>query len=150
MRETGLTRFSFDGTVDHRGGQQFVNGRGFAGDDFRNVFRPEPHGFASHPVKGGQGLVLQSRGARDAGYVMGGENPQMRPSLTPGASALYDQNGHILKVFDDGMVLDVKGKSITMSAGSGYTLTGDVRIEGALHVTGNITTDSTNPNAHSH
>jgi phage gp45-like len=101
MFDAHFTRFAFDGRVDHRDGQQFVDGKGFAGDVFRRVHRPEPHGFASHPVKGGIGALLQSRGNRDSAYIFGGENPQLRPSgdmLTAGGTAIYDAAGNIVSV----------------------------------------------------
>lgn len=99
--DSGLTRFRLDGTVDHRNGQQFVNGKGFAGDGYERVHRVEPHGFASHPVQGGIGAFMAARGQRDSGYVFGGENPALRPGgdmLTAGGTALYDHLGNIVSV----------------------------------------------------
>lgn len=101
MYDGHLTRFLLDGTVEHRDGQQFVNGKGFAGDGFERVHRPEPHGFASHPVNGGIGLMMQARGNRDSAYVLGGENPGLRPKgemLTAGGTAIYDAAGNIVSV----------------------------------------------------
>ncbi|MBZ8133219.1 phage baseplate assembly protein [Afifella sp. IM 167] len=101
MSDASLTRFLLDGTVTHRGGQQFVDGKGLAGDLFERVHRIEPHGFASWPVKGGIGAALQSRASRDSAYVIGGENPQLRPSgeyLTEGGTAIYDAAGNIVSV----------------------------------------------------
>ena len=72
MSDTSFTRFVLDGTVEHRKGQQFINGKGLAGDLFERVHRPEPHGFASYPVKGGSGALVQARGQRDSAYVLGG------------------------------------------------------------------------------
>ena len=99
--DSGLTRFEFDGKVTHRKGQQFVDGRGYGADGFEEVHRPEPHGFASHPVKGGIGVLVQSRANRDAAYILGGEHPGLRPKgdfLTPGGTALYDHLGNIVSV----------------------------------------------------
>lgn len=101
MADSNLTRFELDGVVEHKGGQQFVNGRGFAGDGFERVHRIEPHGFASHPVKGGIGVALSARGQRDSAYVFGGENPGLRPSgdmLGPGGTAIYDAAGNIVSI----------------------------------------------------
>ncbi|BDA84963.1 hypothetical protein Sa4125_25050 [Aureimonas sp. SA4125] len=99
--DSGLTRFELDGTVAHRKGQQFVDGKGYGADGFAEVHRPEPHGFASHPVKGGIGVLMQSRANRDAAYVLGGENPGLRPKgdyLTAGGTAIYDHLGNIVSV----------------------------------------------------
>jgi phage gp45-like len=98
MSDTNLTRLEFDGSVEHRGGQQFVAGKGFAGDRFEQAHRPEPHGFASWPVKGGIGVVLGTRSRRDAAFVLGGENPSLRPGLTAGGTAIYDAAGNIVSV----------------------------------------------------
>lgn len=101
MYDGHLTRLLFDGTVDHRNGQQFVNGKGFAGDGFERVHRIEPHGLATWPVEGGIGAAMQARGARDSFYVFGGENPKLRPAgdyLTMGGAVLYDHTGNVVSV----------------------------------------------------
>lgn len=98
MFDANLTRMEFDGTVAHRGGQQFVNGRGFAGDRFERAHRIEPHGFASWPVQGGIGVVLGARGRRDAAYILGGEHPALRPQIAEGGTAIYDHAGNIVSV----------------------------------------------------
>lgn len=100
MSDGHLTRLMLDGTVDHRGGQQFVNGKGFAGDGFENVHRIEPHGFASHPVAGGIAAVLSARGNRDSAYAFGGENPKLRPELSAGGAAIYDHLGNIVSIVE--------------------------------------------------
>lgn len=98
MFDGHLTRFELDGTVEHREGQQFINGKGFAGDSFERVHRIEPHGFASHPVKGGIGVAMSARGNRDSAYLFGGENPSMRPTVDQGGTAIYDHTGNIVSV----------------------------------------------------
>ncbi|QKV20236.1 phage baseplate assembly protein domain-containing protein [Oricola thermophila] len=98
MFDGNLTRLELDGTVEHRGGQQFVNGTGFAGDAFERVHRVEPHGFASHPVAGGIAAVFSARGSRDSAYAFGGENPSLRPSIEAGGTAIYDHLGNIVSI----------------------------------------------------
>lgn len=98
MFDGHLTRIEFDGTVEEKDGQQFVNGSGFAGDRFERVHRIEPHGFASHPVRGGIATLIQARGNRDSAYVFGGENPALRPVLPQGGTAIYDHNGNIASI----------------------------------------------------
>lgn len=147
MSDASFTRFALDGTVEHRNGQQFVNGKGFGSDLFERVHRIDPHGFATHPVAGGLGAIVQARGNRDSAYMLGGENPQLRPPLDPGCPAIYDQYGGILKFVTSGAVFDVGNRTVTFTAGGWTvngpcTLNGDVTIAGALHVTGNITSDS--------
>jgi len=103
MFDGNLTRFELDGTVEHREGQQFVNGKGFAGDAFERVHRVEPHGFASNPVAGGIGVAMSARGNRDSAYVFGGENPDMRPNVDMGGAAIYDHTGNIVSVVQKDM-----------------------------------------------
>lgn len=101
MSDGSLTRLVLDGTVEHREGQQFVNGKGLASDLFERVHRIEPHGFASHPVEGGIGALMTARGSRDSAYVFGGENPALRPKgewLTQGGTAIYDAGGNIISI----------------------------------------------------
>lgn len=98
MFDSGLTRFELNGEVEHKDGQQFVNGKGFAGDVFERVHRPEPHGFASHPVRGGVGFLLAARNNRDSAYMLGGENPAMRPMLELGGVAIYDNHENIVSI----------------------------------------------------
>jgi len=98
MFDSHVTRFQLDGQVEHKDGQQFVGGKGFANDRFERVHRIEPHGFASHPVKGGIGIAMSARGNRDSAYVFGGENPQLRPDIALGGTAIYDHTGNIVSV----------------------------------------------------
>jgi len=129
MYDGYLTRLEFDGTVEHKGGQQFVNGKGFAGDGFEQAHRPEPHGFASHPVKGGIGIVLGARGRRDAAYVLGGENPALRPAVDMGGTAIYDHTGNIVSVVAKELRL-VHSAKVTISAPE-IVLEGLVKLGGA-------------------
>ncbi len=150
MSDANITRMILDGTLDHRGGQQFADGKGYAGDILENVHRLETHGFASHPVKGGIGLLFQSRGNRDSAYFIGGENPALRPDVPQGGKAIYDDKGNIIKLFgDDGATFDFSTRTATLTAG-GWTINGPVTINGDLMVNGNISNTGTNPNNHSH
>lgn len=147
MGDAKLTRFEMDGTVSHDGGQQFVNGSGLAGDRWKGMHRPEPHGFASHPVAGGLGVLMNQRGSRESGYVFGGENPSLRPELPPGGSAIYDHLGNIIKLIgDDGAVFDFASRSVTFTSGdwtitapNGVTINGPLTINGDVTLTGNLT-----------
>jgi phage gp45-like len=126
-----LTRMRLDGRVDHRRGQQFISGRGFAGDAFEEVHRVEPHGFASHPVKGGIATVLSARGGRDSAYAFGGENPELRPKgddLTAGGTAIYDADGNIVSIV--GRALTIRHSGTVHIKAATIILEGDVRLGG--------------------
>lgn len=153
--DASFTRFRLDGTVTHRNGQQFVNGKGFAGDLFEEVHRIEPFGYASHPVKDGIGALIQSRGNRDGAYVFGGENPVLRPALDQGCAAIYDQFGGILKFVTSGAVFDLGSRTATFTAGGWTvngpcTINGDLQVNGSINATGSIIDAGGNTNHHSH
>lgn len=150
--DSGLTRLLLDGSVEHRNGQQFVNGRGYAGDNYERVHRVEPHGFASHPVAGGIGAFLAARGQRDSGYVFGGENPGLRPELPLGGAAIYDHLGNVIKLMGGGgAIFDFASRTATLTAGDWtinapqgvtingpLTVNGDVMLDGNLSATGSV------------
>lgn len=98
--DAGLTRMLLDGQVRHEHGQQFLGGKGFAGEKFPRVHRVEPHGFTSHPVSGGIATLMHSRGNRDSAYAFGGANPSLVPELPQGGTALYDHLGNIVRVVE--------------------------------------------------
>lgn len=155
-------RFEFDGTIAEEGGQQFVNGRGAYGQGFTRVHRPEPHGFASQPIKGSKGLILSPNAQSDEAYVFGGEHPEKRPTGLPaGATALYDASGNIMKVLTtDGISIDVAGTAFTVSKGgvsfvisaggvaiTGGTVTHNGKDIGSTHVHGGVLTGGANTGA---
>ena len=78
------------------GGQQLVDAHGLAGERFTRVLRMEPHGFASVPPAGSQGIALAIGGRRDQMVMIGVEHT--RPAgLAGGDVALYHPDGRILK-----------------------------------------------------
>lgn len=98
VSDANVTRMRLDGGVQHRGGQQFLSGRGYASESFPRVHRVEPHGFTSHPVEGGIATVVGSRSARDSLYATGGANPALVPELPQGGSAIYDHLCNIISI----------------------------------------------------
>lgn len=98
--DANVTRMRLTGVVQHRSGQQFLGGKGFAGESFPRVHRVEPHGFTSHPVEGGIATILGARGNRDSLYAMGGANPELVPQLPQGGTAIYDHLGNIVSIVE--------------------------------------------------
>ncbi len=129
MFDANLTRMEFDGTVVQRGGQQFVIVRCVAGDRFERAHRVEPHCFASWPVQGGIGVVLGTRGRRDAAYILGGEHPGLRPQIEQGGTAIYDHAGNIVSVVMAELRI-VHSTKVTIVAPE-IVLDGNVRLGGA-------------------
>jgi phage gp45-like len=131
-------RFEFDGSLFHRGGQQFVNGRGVYGSGFTRIHRIETAGFASMPIKGAQGLLLTPNGHPDQAFLLGGEHYGHRPDLTEGGTAIYDHMGGIVKLIAPGLVIDVASRTATLTAGGGWTINGAVTINGNVQINGNV------------
>ncbi len=96
--DSSVTRMLLDGGVTHKDGQQFLSGKGLAGERFPRVHRVEPHGFTSHPVAGGIATLMQARGNRDSVYAMGGANPGLVPAVAQGGTAIYDHLGNIVSL----------------------------------------------------
>lgn len=124
-----MRRIEFDGRVVERGGQQFVSGRGSKSDAWTEIHRIEPHGFASHPIKGGKGLLLPMPGNPDMAYVLGGESPAHRPAGLPiGGTAIYDSTGNIISLV---------GSKVRLVAPL-FEFVGDITINGSIDMTGGI------------
>ncbi|CAD7036347.1 hypothetical protein RHAB21_02513 [Pseudorhizobium halotolerans] len=140
-------RFEFDGSIDERGGQQFVSGRGVYGDGYTRIHRIEPHGFMSNPIKGAKGLLISPNGNPDEAYVLGGEHPEKRPAGLPGgSSAIYDANGNIISLV---------GTKIRLVAPlfefvGDVTIKGNLNVDGNIHATGTIIDVAGNTNHHTH
>jgi len=142
-----MRRIELDGRVVERGGQQFVSGRGSMADGWTEIHRIEPHGFASHPVKGGKALLLPMPGNPDIAYVLGGENPANRPGNLPqGGTALYDASGNIIRmVMGDGVTFDLAGAAYTVRK-DGVTFrisAGGVDIDGGYLKVNGVRVDET-------
>ncbi|MBP2560855.1 phage gp45-like [Neorhizobium galegae] len=149
-------RIELDGSIEEKGGQQFVSGQGLFSDKYTRVHRIEPHGFMSNPIKGAKALLVAPTGRPDHAFVLGGEHPTHRPAGLPaGASAIYDSGGNIIRLVGDGIVVDVAGRSITITAGTwtltgNATINGDLEVNGNIHATGSIIDEGGNTNHHSH
>lgn len=123
-----VTRMLLGGQVQHVNGQQFLAGKGLAGERFPRVHRVEPHGFTSHPVAGGIATVMQARANRDSVYAMGGANPDLVPTLGVGGTALYNQHGHIISIVEHDIRLVTSG-TIHLQAAT-IILEGDCKLGG--------------------
>ncbi|MBB3315111.1 phage gp45-like [Rhizobium sp. BK181] len=149
-------RIELDGANTERGGQQFVNGRAFAKDGYTRIHRIEPAGFASSPIKGAKAFLVAPNGDADQAYVFGGEHPGHRPAGIPsGATALYDHNGNVIKLWMAEVVMDFGSRTITMTGGEWkiagkVTITGNLEVVGNIHATGTIIDELGNTNHHSH
>ena len=95
---TGLRRVrlidSDDSQTQHR-----VRASGMKGEEVKNVVHAQPFGFFARPPAGAEGMALALGGRSDRLHVAHLEHPDHRPRGLPvGATAIYDNKGHILKI----------------------------------------------------
>ena len=149
MKYDYLTRVELDDTDEPGDGFLYLDARGRVGESRSGMLYAQHYGFASRPPKGSVGVKLALGQHQSMPVIVGIEHPDHRPKLQAGEAAFYDHNGNIIKLMKDGAVMDFQDRTIELKGGD-WKIIGPVRIEGPLHVTGDITTDGTNPNKHSH
>lgn len=95
--------------IDDSGSQQIVRrARGGASETFEDIYRPQPHGFSSHPPKGSEFLVQALGGRSDRLLALGGEHKDHRhKNLPAGATAIYNANGSLITLIGQ----DIKVKA---------------------------------------
>jgi phage baseplate assembly protein V len=108
-----------------------------------DVERFQNYGHTSVPPTGSEAIVLGVGGARAGLVAIAVEHKGVRPKdLEAGDSCLYHLEGHNLLLGKDGYAeLSAKSVSITAEEQT-LTISPENEIQGALHVTLNITTDA--------
>lgn len=95
VRRAELTEVQDDGPF------QRITAMGYADETLKLGHRVQPFGLTSHPPKGAHGLALLVNGRPDQSVFLGIEHPNHRPKAIPvGTTALYNQYGDIIKVFE--------------------------------------------------
>lgn len=107
------------------------------------VERFQNYGHTSVPPAGSEAIVLGIGGSRAGLVAIAVEDKSVRPKdLEAGDNCLYHLEGHRLILRKDGL-LEIEAKTvITEAAEKTITISPDNEIQGALHVTLNITTDA--------
>lgn len=132
-----LERFVLDGKIEVRDGQLLVNGASHRGGVARRVMVPQPHGFASMPVKGAQGVVGYLNNDPEQPVLLGYANPGKVPAVGGGGTAIYDANGAIVSIVEN------KVRHVAAE----HTFVGSVIIEGDITHTGNMTSSGVHQDA---
>lgn len=111
----------------------------------------QPYGFSANPPEDG-GLAIAFAVGGDEGdlVVFPAGNPSKRMGgLPPGGVGIYNLHGDSIVLTPDGSVFVKSGGPVTIEAGgpviieaTDITLRANVRVEGTLHTTGNITSDA--------
>lgn len=111
-----------------------------AADD---VERFQNYGHTSVPPAGSEAIVLGIGGARAGLVAIAVEDKSVRPKdLEAGDNCLYHLEGHRIILRKDGL-LELKAKTVIINASEKLTMISpDNEIQGPLHVTGEITSDT--------
>lgn len=87
--------------IDDAGPFQRISALGYADEVIDLGQRVQPFGLTSNPPKGSHGLALFVNGRPDQSVFLGVEHQDHRPKSIPvGTTALYNQYGDIIKVFE--------------------------------------------------
>ncbi|MGS3182280.1 phage baseplate assembly protein V [Aeromonas taiwanensis] len=108
-----------------------------------DVERFQNYGHSSVPPTGSEAIVLGVGGARAGLVAIAVEDKTVRPNdLEAGDNCLYHLEGHRIILRKDGL-LEVEAKTVIINATSKLTMISpDTEIQGPLHVTGEITSDT--------
>ena len=98
------------------------------------------HGIVSRPLPGAQGVVLMRDGDPSNAVCIGHNDPRhFMAGLPDGTVGIAHHLGAHVLLFDDRIEVDGGGKPVLVKNSSLTTIQGDVRIEGQLDVTGEVT-----------
>jgi phage baseplate assembly protein V len=87
---------SADATVDADHVRGSFTGRN--GETFTQVPRISDYGFHSEPLAGASAVLAALSGRSDGVLALGIDDPRKRPSLGPGAVALYNAQGNMISL----------------------------------------------------
>ncbi len=128
--------------VDDSGAGQKVQITVLAGERLSNVLRLQSFGFTGNPPAGCTGLAISIGGSRTHVVLLGGEDATRKAEQEPGESSQYNQWGDFLWLKTDGTAhLKARLKALVEAPEAEFT--GNVTVNGTLHVVGAITGDST-------
>lgn len=108
-----------------------------------DVERFQNYGHSSVPPEGSEAVVLGLGGARAGMVAIVVEHKGFRPKdLAPGDNCLYHLEGHRIILRKDGVV-EIQAKTVIINASEKTTIISpNNEIQGPLHVTGPITSDT--------
>lgn len=108
-----------------------------------DVERFQNYGHTSVPPAGSEAIVLGIGGARAGLVAIAVEDKSVRPKdLEAGDNCLYHLEGHRIILRKDGL-LELEAKTVIINASEKLTMISpDTEIQGPLHVTGEITSDT--------
>jgi phage gp45-like len=92
--------------VDDADGIQKVTVQGLKGEYFKMPYRGQPHGMSSVPEVGMVGYVFMASGRPDQAFLMGLEDPELRPKdKVGGETRIYGKHENLAEFDDNGNIL---------------------------------------------
>jgi phage baseplate assembly protein V len=114
-----------------------IKGRG--GQVLDRVERMADYGLASHPLPGAAVTVVSLGGNSNHSLVIATEDKRHRPTLLPGETAIYDDQGQVVILSRAGVRVTTP-LTVEVTAGGDVTITAPtVKVVGDLEVSGTIT-----------
>lgn len=128
--------------IDDGDTYQKANISGVPGVQFSEVHRVQPFGLSANPPAGSHGVLVNMTGMGP--LLFGTEHKDFRPTGLPsGGTRLYDNNGSYVD-------LDAAGNIVAVCSTQATIRAPNIRLEGAVHITGNVTTDGSITSAGAH
>jgi phage gp45-like len=130
-----LIRSEFIETDDSKE-EQVVKLYGLAGEELKDVYRPQTYGLSAHAPKKSNGVLVSFGGERSLSMLLGGDLPSKRPhGLKEGEVKLYDVEGNVIfMALKNGIsVSAAKGDVVVKSAEGKITINaeGDIEMKSA-------------------
>jgi phage gp45-like len=131
-----VERFEIGTEAFIRDGQVFVGGRGHHSGKASRVLVPEPFGFASGPIAGGQGIVAYLNGDPESPVLIGHAAPGGRPAgISAKATAIYNAEGVVISMVEQ----ECRYVAATHVITGNVTITGNITLNGSLVASGSVT-----------
>jgi phage gp45-like len=110
------------------------------GEDGFAAERAQEYGFSSVPFDGAEAIPVFVHGNRGLPLVIAVDDRRYRPKgLKPGESAQYDDQGQMLYISRDGIIVNGNGKPVTFRNAPTVSMDGNLEVAG--EVTAKFNTD---------
>lgn len=120
--------------IDDTQKHQRADYKGVPGMEHTKVHRVQPFGFSGNPPAGSHGVLVNLMGLGSP-LLFGTEHPDHRPQNLPsGGARVYDSAGGYVD-------LDANGKISAVCSDEVIVRAPKIRLEGDVHITGQVTTD---------
>lgn len=103
--------------VAEAAGVQLVQVQDRGGTPIDGAEHLQAYGFASSPLSGAEAIVLAVGSSRSHPVVIVIADRRYRPPLEPGEAILHDDQGQLVHIHRDGVLVKAAGKTVRIEAG---------------------------------